>query len=65
MPDPEIYSLRCFYNGKRRFTDKLGSAEALRFRQAALHLANYLTREYSLPGAVGGHAAAESDKPSE
>lgn len=62
MPDPEIYAIRCFLNGERKLTDKLTKDEAYNFRQAALHLSSYLTKEYGLSSQTGGHARA-TDKP--
>lgn len=58
----DVFAIQCSLNGVRRSTDKLTPKEALNFRHAALHLANYLTREYGLPGAVGGHVAEAEPK---
>ncbi len=60
----DVYAIRCFLNGERKATDKLTPAEARYFRQAALHLANYLTKEYGLAGQIGGHTK-ETSKPPE
>lgn len=57
-----VYAIRCFRDGDRKLTDKLTKDEAYHFRQAALHLSSYLTREYGLSGQIGGRARA-TDKP--
>lgn len=44
----DVYAIRCFFNGERRFTDKLTQKEAYVFRKAAGNLYKYLTKEYKL-----------------
>lgn len=43
-----VYAIRCFKNGKRKMTHKLKKSDALIFKKGALHLAEYLTKEYGL-----------------
>lgn len=42
------YAIRCFKNGKRKFTARLTQKEALNFRKTAIHLAKFLTKNYQL-----------------
>jgi len=53
MPKPKKeteYAVRCFKNGKRKYTDKLTGEEAYNLRKTARHLASFLTKTYMLPG---------------
>ncbi len=59
-----VYAIRCFKDGERKPTYRLTKDEAHHFRQAALHMADYLTREYELSGWVGGRTK-ETSKPPE
>lgn len=47
--EPE-YAIRCFKNGKRKYTARLTVCEAMNLRVAARHLAEFLTKTYKLPG---------------
>lgn len=42
------FAIRCYRNGKRKFTNNLKEEEARIFRQAARHLIKYLTRTYKI-----------------
>ncbi len=41
-----VYAVRCFLNKKRMLTHKLTKTQAKVFHKTALHLADYLTKEY-------------------
>lgn len=45
----DVFSIRCFLNGKRKLTHALTKTEAKNFRKAALHLSGFLTENYKLP----------------
>ena len=47
--EPE-FAIRCFKNGKRKYTARLTVGEAWNLRIAAKHLAEFLTKTYKLPG---------------
>lgn len=42
------YAIRCFLNGKRKLTHQLTKKEADIFRNTAIHLLLFLTKEYKL-----------------
>lgn len=43
-----VFAVRCFRDGKRKFTHELTRAEARCFRAAARTLVRYLTKGYCL-----------------
>jgi len=48
MEKQDIYTLRCFLNGKRKLSNKLTKNEAKNFYITALHLARFLYKSYGL-----------------
>jgi len=42
------YAIRCFKDSKRKFTHKLKKFDAAMFKKTALHLVNYLSKEYGV-----------------
>ena len=44
----DVYTLRCFLNGKRKLSNKLTKNEARNFYITALHLSRYLYKSYNL-----------------
>lgn len=43
------YAIRCFKNGKRKYTARLTACEAMNFKTAAKHLAEFISETYKLP----------------
>ena len=44
----DVFAIRCFKNGKRRFTDRLTKYEARCLLVTARHLSEYLASEYDI-----------------
>jgi len=46
MPKDKVYAIRCFINGKRKFTHLFTPNQAKIFYKTAGHLRKYIKQEY-------------------